>query len=70
MMSPHPAASSLAGAWEIILLSATIARGDCALIEVVSPLTVKDACEEQMPSCEAAVGTDRKGTSTPREASW
>ena len=69
MMSPHPAARSLAGAWDIILLSATIASGDCALMDVVSPLIVKDAWEEQMPSCEAAVGTERKGTQTPSDAS-
>jgi hypothetical protein len=28
MISPHPAAKSRAGAWEMILLSATMARGD------------------------------------------
>ncbi len=57
IMSPHPDASSLWGAWDMIIVSATTATGGSASMEADMEFLVIDARDDTIPSCEAAVGT-------------
>ena len=60
-ISPHPALNNLFGAFDIISVSAITARGGLACIDTLVPSFLIDDRSEASPSCEADVGTLKKG---------
>ncbi len=70
IMSPHPAARSLKGAWLIIFVSAMTPIGGFALRDTLPPSFFIEALGDAIPSWEAAVGTLMKCISALVDASF